>query len=213
MMAARSVNVAVLKLLLRGLANRNDLNGKVEFLIGQGMIAIRGDRVAINLGDFKNHRAIRGLGLKTHADFNLAIRLESAFRDFLDHLLTASSIALFSRNRHLHFVPDLLAREFFFKARNNIAGAVKVLQRLAAIGSVNGFAVGAGQGVVNSDNGVESDRHSSSRMGMLIEMTGRTLTARPERSQLFLLNRQDALLNGPTAIDHDVGSGDEPGIG
>ena len=134
--ATFAVHVAVLDFFLACFTNGRDLNVKVEVLTRQRMVAIYNDGVAFDFLDGNHQRAALSLRLELHARLDALDALERIARHFLHQLFLNFAVTLFRGNFDVQFVASSAAFKLFFQARDDVARAVEIRQRLSAFGTV-----------------------------------------------------------------------------
>ncbi len=160
--AAGPVHVAVLEFFLRGLAHLGDLDFEVEVLACQRMVAVDGDHVALDAGDRHHARVTIGrLGLELHAGLQVRDFAERALRHALDEFRVTFAVTVGRRDLDAEFRSRRLALELAFEARNQVAVAVYVRERVAARGAVKHFALVVGEGVMDQHDFVRSNDHEA----------------------------------------------------
>ena len=170
------MDVAVGQLFQAGITHVGHIDGEMQGLAGQRMVAVHHHFVTVDLGNGDRHRTLRGLCLEFHADFQRVYTLEGFARHHLDHHRIGHAIAFFGRDDDIEGIALLLAGHLFFKARHDIAGAVQVAQWRAAVGAVDDLAGGVGKGVVEGRDGALADLHD----GISRERDGRRKGAKAD---------------------------------
>src|SRR5882762_3243643 len=161
MVVAGAVHVPVRELRLRGCPHLGNLDLEVQALAGERMIAIEGHQVASDLGDGHGPHAVPGLRLQPHPHLEVREALEGTAWHALHESLVILPVAIGRRDRHLQLVPSVLARQLALETGYEIAMAVQVRERLAPGGTVDDIAGVILQGVVDADNLVPRDAHTS----------------------------------------------------
>lgn len=159
--AAGAVDVAVGEFFLGGFADVFDGDVEGERDAGEGVVGVDGDGVAIDLGDGDDgHGALWGLGAELHAGLDVGYALEGGARDGLDEGFVAFAVGVFGGDGDFELVAGGFSFEGFFEAGDEVAGAVEVGEWLLADGGIDDVSIGAGEGVIDGDDGILGDLHS-----------------------------------------------------
>jgi hypothetical protein len=156
--AARTVDVAVLEFLFRRLADVHDRDVEVERDTGQRVIRIQGDLVSLDVGDPHDQRAVLGLGLELHSDLELFHGQLLPIHD-LDHRVTPFAVTHRRQEAHLERVAGDPALQFGLEARNDVARTVQVGHRIPAARAVDDVLVVVRERVVDGRDAVSFDLH------------------------------------------------------
>src|SRR5690606_27553651 len=100
-----------------------------------------------------------GTGLELHARLDPFDALERLARQILHHALVAHAVALLGLDVDLQRVAGLAPGPGLFQARDDVAGAVEVMQRAVFGRLVDDPAIVVGQGVVDAGDAGSRDLH------------------------------------------------------
>src|SRR5690606_18283238 len=147
--ATRAVHVTVRQLLGGGVAHVDHVDVEVQRLAGQRVVAVDRDLAILDLGDGDDLYARRGLGLETHPGLDLFDALEHFQRHFLGQRLVPLAVGFRGRYPHRHLFTRLLAFQRLFQAWDDVAGAMEIGERSAALGGIEDTAPIVSEGVVD----------------------------------------------------------------
>ena len=100
-----------------------------------------------------------GLGVQLHPDLDVRNSFQCTPRDALHQRLVVLAIAVGGRNFHAQLVACGFALELTLQARNQIARAVQIGERLASRGTVECLTGVVAQRVMDQDDSVLGDLH------------------------------------------------------
>jgi hypothetical protein len=126
------------------------------------MVRIDGHLVVGHPDDRDDLLAALVLGLELHAGLDVVDPAERGAGDGLDHVRVLVPVRLVGRDLDLERVAGALALQGVLEPADDVAGAVEVRQRTAALGRVEDLALGVGEGVVDGDDLVFADLHGAS---------------------------------------------------
>lgn len=164
-MAAGAVHVTVRELFFGSVTHVGDLDGEVQGLAGQRVVAVDGDVVAFDLADGDVDAALVIAALELHARLEVFHALERGARHHLDQLFVTRAVALFGGDVDLELVAHRAAFERLFQARNDVAFAMDVSQRLATVRAVDDVALVVGQRVMEGNGVAVGDLHGILSLG------------------------------------------------
>ncbi len=159
--AARSVNVAVLELFGRRGANLDNLDLEAQVQSGKRVICIELNLVTFDADDRDDSCTFGTIRLELHARLDVRTFRELRARYFLHHLVVALTVSIAGSDAHLELVATRLALELQFEPWDQVAYSVKIGKGLAALGGVDDFAVITGELVFNGSDCVLGDLHSA----------------------------------------------------
>jgi hypothetical protein len=163
--AAFTVDVAMRKFFVGRFAHVGDLDREVQGLARERVVAIDGHVVALDLRDGDVDRPLVIATLELHARLQVFDALERGLRHDLDKLRVAHAVTLFRHHVDLELIAGLLAFQRLLEARDDMALAVDVSQRLATVGAVDDVALVVGQRVVEGNDVAIADLHEFLAMG------------------------------------------------
>src|SRR5690606_26625245 len=126
-LSARGVNVAVLKFFRCGRTNVHDLYLEVKINASKRMISVDSDRILIHL---RYSHGLSTIGAEPHAGPNF-LTAKGRLRHLLNKLRIKFPIAFFGCHTDVKLLALLSAFEAFFHARDQVANALNVVQRIA----------------------------------------------------------------------------------
>ncbi len=161
-MATGPVHVTMRQFLRARVAHIGYLDGEVQRLPRQRMVAVDRDLVAVDAGYRHRHRALWRLCLELHAHLQIVNTLEGVTRNHLDHTRIGQTVALFRRDDDIESVAGLVTEHLLLKPWNDVAGALQVAQGFTLRGRIDDLALGIGQGVMEACNSSFGNLHVGS---------------------------------------------------
>lgn len=166
-MTTRAVNMAVRQLFLAGCAYIGYFDRKVQGLAGEWMVAVDEYLAVLDLGDGDVDLALRTTALELHAGLDVFDALERFARHFLHQLGVMHAITFLGRHVSLELVADGSAFHLLLQARNDLATAMQISQRIATFGAVDDLPLIVGQGVMEGGNGILGNLHNDLVAGFM----------------------------------------------
>lgn len=157
--ATFAVDVAVRQFFFARLADVGDLDGEVQRLAGERVVAVDGDVVALDLAHGHVDGALVVAALELHARLEVFHALECRARHHLDQFRVARAVAFLGCHVDLELVTGRAAFQCLFQARHDMAFAMDVGQRLTPVRTVDDVALVVGQRVVEGNGVSIGDLH------------------------------------------------------
>src|SRR5690606_28819016 len=129
---------------------------------GERVVAVDAHGLVARLDHRHQQRAALALRMELHAGLDLVHALEQLARHVLDQRRVVLAVAFLGLDVDLDRVASLLAGQRLLQARDDVAGAVEVAQRLALRRLVDDIAVVVGEGVVDAGDARVGDLHGES---------------------------------------------------
>ncbi len=161
--AAGAVDVAVGEFFLGGLADVFDVDVEGEGEAGEGVVGVDGDGFAVDFGDGVDGGVAVVFGAELVSDGEGGDALEGVFGDDLDEFIVAGAVGFFGGDGDFDVVVGGFSFECFFETDDEVAAAVEVGEGLFSDGGVDDVSIGAGEGVIDHDDGIFGDLHGRLR--------------------------------------------------
>src|SRR5690606_5907100 len=170
-MPAGAVCVAMTFFLGGGIAHVNNVDGEMQCLTGERMVAIHIHGFQANLDDGDRARTFFRVDVDDHAGAQLAGVLQVFRRNSLRHAVAALAVAFFRGDYYVQGIANLVTGQRFLQTGNDIARAVQVGHRLALARVLDDAAVVTLEGVMELNHLVFID-HAGSPRGSALSGAG-----------------------------------------
>ncbi len=147
-MTVFAVRVAMIHLFFGRVTDSEHFDVEVESHASEGMIAVDVNFVTFEAFDREDHSfAVAGVGFELHTDLKVHSLRELAAVDREAEARILFAVTFGGSHNHFLLISHIQAFQSFFKPRHNLAGAMKISERVSCIRLIQLLALGILQNV------------------------------------------------------------------